>query len=80
MNPNASLWWRSSLVAIATGVSDYIWARYISTVANADSIVAANWSFLTIALGALVVVSYVDDRRLIIPAAIGAWIGTYLAV
>jgi hypothetical protein len=41
---------------------------------------AATWAAMVIVLGAFIVVSYVHDKRLIIPAAIGAFIGTYFAV
>lgn len=74
------LWQRASLVAGATAISDYIWAQYMGSVAKQSPFVAANWSFLIIILGALIVVSYVNDKRLILAAAIGAWIGTYFGV
>src|SRR5687767_14233537 len=67
-------------VFCATLVSDYIWARYIFNIAEEHALAAANWSVIVIVLGAFIVLSYVSDRRLIVPAAIGAWIGTYLAV
>lgn len=67
-------------VFIATVVSDFIWAKYMVAIADRRDVVAANWAVLVIAIGAFLVVSYVEDRRLIIPAVIGAWIGTYLAV
>jgi hypothetical protein len=65
-------------VAGAVGLSDWVWTRYISSVSSHSSIGAANWSVVVIVLGAYVVVSYVNDKRLIAAAALGAWIGTYL--
>lgn len=75
-----NVYFRGLAVALATGVSDFIWAHYISAIAGGERLAAANWGAVVIVLGAFIVVSYVSDRRLIIPAAIGAWIGTYLAV
>lgn len=76
----SNLWVKCSYVAVATGLCDYVWARYISTVADSQRFEASLWSAVVVVLGALVVTSYVDDRRLILPAGIGAWIGTYLAL
>jgi hypothetical protein len=75
-----SLYARSSLVGLGAFVSDYVWARYMANVAEGHGFVAANWAVGVIVLGAYLVISYVEDKRLIFPAAIGAWIGTYLAV
>ncbi len=71
---------RGLLVFLATAITDWVWARYVGGIASQASLVAANWSVLVIVLGAFVVVSYVNDKRLILPAAIGAWIGTYIGV
>ena len=65
-------------VASAVGVSDWVWTRYIGSVSDHAKIGAANWSMVVIILGSYVVVSYVNDKRLIAAAAVGAWIGTYL--
>ena len=73
-------WIKCSYVVVATGLSDYVWARYIHTVADSQRFDASVWSAVVVILGALVITSYVDDRRLILPAGIGAFIGTYLAL
>jgi hypothetical protein len=77
---NRSLLLKGVVVFAATIVSDFVWAKYMASVAGGTPLVAANWSVLIIAIGAYLVVSYVDDKRLIVPACMGAWLGTYLAV
>lgn len=73
--------WRQSVsVGSATVLSDYIWARYVGHIADGSPVTAAHFGALVIVLGAFIVVSYVNDKRLILPAAIGAWVGTYLGV
>jgi subtilase family serine protease len=67
-------------VFCGTFVSDYIWAKYIASITTATPMVAGIWAVATIVLGAFVVLSYVNDRRMIIPAAIGAFFGTYFAI
>ena len=65
---------------LGTFVSDYIWAKYIASITTAEPLVAGLWGMATIVLSALVVLSYVNDKRMIVPAAIGAFFGTYFAV
>jgi hypothetical protein len=61
-------------------ITDAIWARYVSAIASSSKLEAAIWGVLVIVLGAYVVISYVADKRMLVAAAIGAFIGTYLAV
>ena len=75
-----NLWWRAGSVAVSMAISDYMWAKYISTVASASAFAAASYGMVVVVLGAYIIVSYVEDKRMIAPAALGAWIGTYLAV
>lgn len=72
--------YKFTTVLAAVAISDFIWAKYMSSVAQGASVVASLWSVLVIALGAYTVVSYVEDKRLVIAACIGAAIGTYLGV
>lgn len=67
-------------VFAATIVSDFVWAKYMASVARGDALSASSWAVGVIILGAFLVLSYVHDKRLVIPAATGAFIGTYLAV
>lgn len=67
-------------VAIAVAITDYVWTIYISSIADKRAFEAALWAMFVIGLGAFVTVSYVDDRRLIFAACIGAFIGTYLGI
>lgn len=75
-----ALWARALAVCAAMAVCDWCWTRYTQAVAEKRAATAAWWSAAIIGIGAFGVVSYVEDKRLVIPALIGAWIGTYLAV
>lgn len=72
-----NLWFRASSVFLAMVVSDFIWARYIGSVAAGYAVESSIWSAVVVLIGAFVVVSYIEDRRLITPAVLGAAIGTY---
>ena len=67
-------------VAAAMAAVDWCWAWYISAIADTKAVASASWSAVIVLLSAFVVVGYVDDKRLLIAAGIGAWIGTYLSV
>jgi hypothetical protein len=76
----SSVYYRGIAVFLGTFISDYVWAKYIASITTATPFVASVWATITIVMGAFVVLSYVHDKRMIVPAAIGAFVGTYLAV
>jgi hypothetical protein len=59
---------------------DFIWTRYISTVAAKQPAQAAFWSAGTIVLSGVAAVEYVQAPWLLIPAGIGAYLATWIAV
>ena len=76
----SNVWIRGAVVVVAMAIGDFIWAKYISSIAERRALIAASWGSVVIALGAFITLSYVDDKRMIIPACIGAFLGTYFAV
>lgn len=56
---------------------DFLWAQYIKHTANAEALKSASYAALISLMGCMVTISYVDDRRMIVPAALGAFVGTY---
>lgn len=76
----SNVYTRSLVAFIATFVNDFVWAHYISSITTSPAVVAGIWGMVTVVLGAFVVLSYVDDNRMIIPAGLGAFLGTYFAV
>lgn len=75
-----SFYVRAFFVTNAVILSDFVWTRYIGSIASRDAVWSANWAVLVILLGAYTVISYVGDARLVLAAAVGAWIGTYLGI
>lgn len=76
----SNVWTKAGVVFLAVVISDFVWAKYMAAVAAKSAMEAASWAVLVIALGAYLVVSYVEDKRMVAPACIGAFIGTYLAI
>jgi len=68
------------LVFGAVVLIDIVWTKYIAEVGAKRAAHAAFWSALIIAIGAFTTLSYVEDRTTLIPAIVGAFVGTYLAV
>lgn len=71
---------KSVAVCLAMVVTDFIWAKWMASVAGNEALHGALWSTGTILLGGFVTISYVHDRRLLVPAAVGGFIGTYIAM
>lgn len=71
---------RCALVFLALCAVDYCWTFYIAKVGEGRAIAAATWSALIMVCGAFATISYLDDRRLLVAAIAGAWVGTCCAV
>lgn len=68
------------LVFFSTLAADYAWTKYMMYAAEKRAHLAAFWSTLIIAFGAINVISYTTNKWLIIPALAGAYIGTFLPI
>lgn len=65
---------------VAAFMLDIIWARYTIALADRRALQAGGWSMLIFLVGGGLSVAYVHNPRLLIPAALGAFAGTYYAV
>jgi hypothetical protein len=61
-------------------ITDIMWTKYTISVASRAPVSAGIYSAMIIIMGAVTVVSYTEDHTMVIPAALGAFVGTYLAV
>lgn len=57
---------------------DVVWARYTTAIADRRRVAASSLSAAIIALGAYATISYIDDPRMILPAMLGAFCGTFV--
>jgi hypothetical protein len=71
---------RALAVFLAVAVSDIMWTRYIIHASSGASFPAASYAAGIVVVGAFVTLAYVRDRIYIIPAVLGAFVGTYLSV
>lgn len=68
------------LVFIACFALDFVWAYYTKAVTERAEWRAAWWAAGIMILSGIGQIGYVNDPALLIPAALGAFGGTYLAI
>lgn len=61
-------------------VADMLWVHYIDYVATYKPILAANFAVLVYGASSVAIIAYTSDAIYLIPAFVGAWIGTYIIV
>lgn len=59
---------------------DFIWTRYISAIAAKQPTASAIWSAGVILLSGVAAVEYVANPWLLLPAGLGAFTATWIAV
>jgi hypothetical protein len=67
-------------VFIFVCLSDMVWTYYISAVAKGKPFLASLFSSLTVFMGLMATIMVVADQLAIVPAMLGAFLGTYVTV
>ena len=67
-------------VFATVAVGDWVWTRYSMAVASRHAHHAAVFAVLIVLVGAVSTLAYVDNHLMILPAALGAWVGTFFTV
>jgi hypothetical protein len=70
----------AALAFLAMIAVDIAWAKYIIAASDRRAVAAAFWSCAIVLGGAVVTLAYVDNAWNLIPACIGATVGTYWTV
>ncbi len=73
-------WQLYFLVFTATFLADIFWTFYIRKVSQGKAFGAASYSLLVAIMGAFSTYQFIINYWMIIPAALGAFIGTYFTV
>jgi drug/metabolite transporter (DMT)-like permease len=68
------------VVFVAMAITDALWAIYIRRTNEGRAIAAGVLAALLLALGGVVVVYYTKNPWLLLVAALGAFVGTFLTV
>jgi hypothetical protein len=67
-------------VFAAVAVADVLWTLYILATSERRAALAAWCSTGIVLAAAFTTLAYVEDPRYLLPAGLGAWIGTYVTV
>jgi len=70
-------WWG---VFAAVFALDVVWTIYVKAISGDQALLAASIAVLLIGLSGLAQIGYVKDPRLLLPACLGAFAGTYVSV
>lgn len=68
------------LVFLSTFLADMLWTYYITAVARNKEIAASVLNGGIVLLGAILTFGYMESRLYIIPAVVGAILGTFIAM
>lgn len=69
-----------ALTFLAMTITDICWAICVAQTQQQAPAKAAHWAFALFVTTGIATVCYTTDPWLLIPAATGAWTGTYLGV
>lgn len=67
------------LVFVLACVVDWIWSMYIKTTAHGQTLASSIYASLVVLAGAAITIFYVSDHWLVVPAAAGAFVGTWVS-
>lgn len=73
-------WFDYITVFIAVFLLDVVWTAYIVQVSNKNALLAAIYSVFLYLSSAYALTKYMENKKMLIPATLGAFIGTYLVV
>jgi hypothetical protein len=71
---------RALAVFLAVAVADGLWTRWAVAAGSGEALAAALYSSAIVVVSAFVTLAFVRDRLFILPAVLGAFIGTYFSV
>ena len=71
---------KAAIVFASMFALDFVWAKYTFAMTEKRSFLSGNLAGLIILLSGIATIGYVEDPWMLIPAAMGAWLGTVVAV
>jgi hypothetical protein len=69
--------WIALGVVAATALTDAVCVMFTSSVVHRKDLAAANWSSLSYTLSAFAVISFTNNWKYVVFAALGSWVGAY---
>lgn len=68
------------LIVIIAAITDMVCGLYLISTEKREALKAGSWCALYVLLCNVIVISFVEDKLMILASVIGAFIGTYLII
>jgi len=72
--------WSYIITFVAVFVVDIFYTYYLKAVTESAALKAGFWGAVVWLIGSFAVIEYTADHMLLIPACIGAFLGTYVGI
>lgn len=60
--------------------TDIFYTYYLAAIQERNAFASANWAVVVYVIASMLVIGYTSDHWLLIPAILGAWLGTYIGI
>ncbi len=74
------MFYKAIFIFFSVSLLNFLWGRYIKHAAQANALSSAIYAGIISLVSSFITIIYISDNRMIIPAALGAFIGTYLSI
>jgi ABC-type enterochelin transport system permease subunit len=72
--------WAYIFTFLSMLVTDIVYTQLLKSVQNDKPFAASIWASLITFLGGVAIINYTSDNKMIIPAVLGAFVGTYIGM
>ena len=72
--------WAYIFTFLSMLVTDIVYTQLLKSVQNNKPFAASIWASLITFLGGVAIINYTNDNKMIIPAVLGAFVGTFIGM
>ncbi len=72
--------WAYIFTFLSMLVTDIVYTQLLKSVQNDKPFAASIWASMITFLGGVAIINYTNDNKMIIPAVLGAFVGTYIGM
>jgi len=72
--------WAYIFTFLSMLVTDIVYTQLLKSVQNDKPFAASIWASLITFLGGVAIINYTNDNKMIIPAVLGAFVGTFIGM
>ncbi len=72
--------WAYIFTFVCMFVTDVVYTQLLKSVQNDRPLASSIWASAITFLGGVAIINYTNDNKMIIPAVLGAFVGTYIGM